>query len=81
MALEQELATYRRELPKMLAEHAGDYVLIHGDQVIGFWPDEDSAWEEGVERFRPGLPFMVRRVEEKEPVLYTYLDIHPRCRP
>jgi hypothetical protein len=45
MALEKELATYRRELPKMLEEHAGDYVLIHGDEVIGFWPDEDSAWE------------------------------------
>ena len=54
MVLQKELATHRRELPNMVAEHAGDYVLIHGDQVVRSLADEDSAWEEGVERSRPG---------------------------
>jgi hypothetical protein len=48
--------------------------------VVGFWPDEDAAWEAGVDRFTSG-PFLVRRVEEKEPVRFTLLDIHPRCCP
>jgi hypothetical protein len=80
VVLDQELETFRRELQKMLAEHPGEYVLIHGDDVNSFWPTEDDAYVAGCDRF--GLaPFLVKQVLESEPVAYSYLDIHRRCRP
>jgi hypothetical protein len=64
----------------MLTGHAREYALIHGDRVDSFWPDEDWAYDAACDRFAVE-PFLVRRVEEKEPVLHTHLDVYPRCRP
>ncbi|HEV3262712.1 MAG TPA: hypothetical protein VG013_38105 [Gemmataceae bacterium] len=66
MSLEQELETYRRELPGLLSqEHEGKYLLIRGQQVIGIWATEDEAYKTGRERF--GLtPSMVRQVQNGE---------------
>jgi hypothetical protein len=44
MALEEELATYRRELPGMLAAHEGEYALIHG-QHIEYWSSGPSIFD------------------------------------
>jgi hypothetical protein len=67
MALEKEFAVYRRELPGLLKTRAGQWVLIHGDQVDSFWPTEDEAYNAGCARF--GVqPFLVMPVEEQEPL-------------
>ena len=67
MALEKEFAVYRRELPGLLKTRAGQWVLIHGDQVDSFWPTEDDAHNAGCARF--GVqPFLVMPVEEQEPL-------------
>jgi len=58
-SLEQELATYRRELPGFLQEHEREYVLIKGDQVAGFWKTIEEALEAEHDRFALE-PFMVR---------------------
>jgi hypothetical protein len=70
--LDREFAVYRRELPTMLTDHEGQWVLIHGDDVAGFWPTEDEAYDAGCDRFGPG-PFLVMPVvkdEPPEPFLY-----------
>lgn len=69
MELDRELETYRRELPRLLEEgREGQFVLIHGDTVDSFWPDEDAAYEAGCDRF--GLqPFLVKQVLRDEPVV------------
>jgi hypothetical protein len=78
MVLDQELETFRRELPRMLAEHPGEYVLIRGDQVAGFWPDEDSAYDAGCDAF--GLePFLVKKVQAHEQPVTLYIDLTPEC--
>ena len=70
MALEREMETYRRELPK-LREHAGKFVLIHGDEVAGIWDTFADAVQVGDDRF--GLePFMVHEIVSEE---------HPRVVP
>ena len=73
--LEVELATYQRELPRLLQEgHEGKYVLIHGDQVDSLWPDEDAAYEAGCERF--GIaPFLVQQVLRDEPAVPLFSDV------
>lgn len=78
MVLDEELATYKRELPNMLAAHGGEYVLIHGQQVLGFWSARVEAYEAGVERV--GLaPFLVKKVEAVEPVIDLYVGLNRPC--
>jgi hypothetical protein len=67
MALEKEIATYDRELPNLLREHAGKFVLIHGEQIDSFWRTEDEAYLAGCDRF--GVePFLVMPVKVEEPL-------------
>jgi hypothetical protein len=74
--LEKELETYRRELPKLLQEHEGQFVLIHGDRVDSFWPTEDAGYEAGCERF--GIEtFLVKRVQRIEPIHFSSVDVIP----
>jgi hypothetical protein len=72
MALEQELAVYDRQLPDLLKEHEGQYVLIHGETIDSFWQSEDDAYVAGCERF--GIePFLVMPVvREQKPVFVPY---------
>jgi hypothetical protein len=78
MVLDKELETFRRELPRMLVEHPGEWVLIHGDDVVGFWPDEDSAYDAGVDRFCPE-PFLVDKVQAARQPIRLFIDLTPEC--
>jgi hypothetical protein len=78
MALEKELATYRRELPNLLA-NTGKFVLIHGDAVAGIWETYPDAIQEGYRLF--GLePFMVKQIQAVEFVHSLTRDVELRCR-
>ncbi len=64
--LEREFATYRRELPRLLAEgHAGRFALVHEDQILGIWDTQQAASQEGRHRF--GLdPITVKKVDPRD---------------
>lgn len=64
MALEQELATYKRKLPE-LKEHEGKFVLIHGEEVVGTFTSYDDAIKEGYAKFKLE-PFLVKRIQSFE---------------
>jgi hypothetical protein len=67
-AIAEEIATYRSRLPELLA-HEGQFVLVKGDRVIGFFDDASDAIREGYRRF--GLvPLLVKRVTASERVVY-----------
>ena len=62
--LAQEMAVYRRSV-KDWAERAGEYVLIKGDEVSGFYSSYDDALKAGYEKF--GLEsFFVKRISVVE---------------
>jgi hypothetical protein len=72
ITLQRELDTFRRRLREFLQEHDGEYVLIKGDDVIGFWRNEDQAVAEGDRRFLL-QPFMVKKVQSYEkPVVIPF---------
>lgn len=48
--------------------YGGQYLLIHGDNLVGHYDDEAAAVAEGIRRFGTG-PFLVRMPGEAEPVL------------
>jgi hypothetical protein len=69
MALEVELETYRKRLPEFKTEHKDQWVLIHGEDVVGFFESYEEALGLGYEKF--GLDdFLLREVQEVEPVYY-----------
>jgi hypothetical protein len=79
MALERELETFGRELPRLLADPAnrGKFALVHGETVEGIYPSVDAALDAGYDRF--GLePFLVKEVTEHEEARYFSRNI-TRC--
>jgi hypothetical protein len=79
MSLEREMATYERKLPEFLREgREGKYVLIQGEEVLGFYDNLDQALTAGYERSL-SEPFLAREIREQEKVLYFTRDLGP-CR-
>src|SRR5262245_33773914 len=72
VALEKELETYKRELPRLIQEGGqGKFALVHGDSVDSVWDTWKDALQAGYDRF--GLePFLVKEIQETErPVFFT----------
>jgi len=68
--LDREMATFRANLPELLVQHAGRFVLIHGDDVVGVWDTKDRALEEGYERFLPEA-FLVKQIVAHDPPVFV----------
>ncbi len=77
MALETELATYRRELPNLL-DKAGKFVLIHGNDVVSTWETYQDAIQEGYRLFQL-KPFLVKQIQQVESIHYITRSVLPVC--
>jgi hypothetical protein len=66
-SLGREQAVYEANLPRWLADHEGEYVLIKGKEVDGFYGSRDEALAAGYSRFGIG-PLFVKHVSPSEPV-------------
>ena len=55
MMLEREVETFERELPQMLAQHAGKFALIQGDTLAGVYDTQEEAVEAVAGRKRSQL--------------------------
>jgi hypothetical protein len=78
MALEKELASFDRELPRLVQTMKGQFALIHGEAIDSSWKTEDEAYTAGCERFGTE-PFLVMLVEELEPPLPVFQDVRPHA--
>jgi hypothetical protein len=67
MALELEMKTFRRLLPTMLVNHRGKHVLIHKEDIVGFYPDVKAAITAG-ESIWLFESFLCREVTDVEKV-------------
>jgi hypothetical protein len=70
MSLERELETYERCRLEWLAQgQSGRWVVIRGEEVVGFFDDMESAVTAAYDRFGPDELFMVRQVAaEHKPI-------------
>jgi hypothetical protein len=73
---ESEIATYRRELPRLLEEgHAWRHALVKGDEILSIWDTQGDAIQAGRERF--GLdPIFVKTVDPRDPERFALLDAY-----
>ena len=59
--LAEESSTYEANVERWAAEHPGEFVLIRGTKVVGFFATNEKALTEGYKRF--GIaPFFVKQV-------------------
>jgi len=67
----REAQTFRRELPRLLAEgHDGKWALIKGNEIIGLYATLDEGYRLGRERFL-FHPFIVQPVREWQLLIRT----------
>lgn len=71
---EREIATYLRELPRLLEEgHAWRHALVKGDEILSIWDTQGDAIQAGVERF--GLdPIFVKTIDPRDPERFALLE-------
>jgi hypothetical protein len=67
--IREEWQTYRRELPRLLAEgQAGRYALVKRDEIIGIFSTLDDAVTVGRAKYL-FEPFLAQPIREREPLL------------
>lgn len=62
-----ERAAFEAQLPELLESHAGETVLFHGGAPIGFFPDEEQAYEEALTRYGLDEAFLISRITPQGP--------------
>jgi hypothetical protein len=65
-ALAEEVATFEAHLPGW-GDHEGQFVLIKGRDVLGFYPSRDEALDAGYDQLGM-VPMLVKQVLADEPI-------------
>jgi hypothetical protein len=77
MSLERELETYRRELPRLLAEgKAGRYAVVFQDTLAGVYDTFNDAMQAGYAQFDLNQ-FLVKKVQAIEEIRVFTRHIRP----
>ena len=76
-ALKREVATFRRELPRLLAEgEAHRFAVLQGDEVVSIWDTQQDALQAARQRF--GLtPFAVVQIDPRFVGLFERVEFPP----
>ena len=76
-SLEREMAVYKNKV-KEWEGREGEYVLIRGDEVCGFFSSYEDALKSGYEKFQLEQ-FLVKQVSVIEDIHFISREIHS-CR-
>jgi len=60
-ALDREIAAFEERRVDLEARHKGEWVVIHGEDMLGAYDSFEVAAEEAVRNFGSG-PFLIRQV-------------------
>ena len=79
MALEQEMAVYEREKPRLLAEGAeGKHILIKGETIEGVFDTLEEGLTAGYRKFGLETSFFLHEIRADEPIA-MFTPFYPRC--
>ena len=70
-----ELAVYDKNKDDFKKDHLNEYVLIDGEEIIGFYKDYGTALSVGYQKFGTNRPFFVKQILENEPVIMVRPDV------
>lgn len=69
MPLESDYQFFESELPELLKEHRGQFVLIKDKALHGFFPSMEDALKEGYKKFGNN-EFLIQEVTDEKRVNY-----------
>ena len=75
-SLEREMQKYKAELPRLLVQNEGKYVLIADDEIVGIYETYADAMNVGYQT-RKLEPFLVKQIKEVDPVHYITRPVLP----
>jgi hypothetical protein len=70
--LAEEISYYQLHKAEWIRSHAGEFVVICGASVAGFFPDYEKAFKAGLRNFGVRPAFLIKQVLEHEPVYAIY---------
>ena len=70
--LANELEHYELHKREWLGQHSGDYVVVKGNRVLGFYSAFETAYRAGATSFGIGADFLVKQILEHEPVFLVF---------
>ena len=70
--LEEELGVFELHKKEWLRSNPGDFVVVAGANVIGFYSDFESALKAGLTVVGLGTDFLVKQVLAEEPVYIIF---------
>ena len=70
--LKDELRVFEQHKQEWLRSNSGNFVVIARATVAGFYPDYESAFRAGLEKFGVAAQFLVKQVCAEEPVYLIY---------
>jgi hypothetical protein len=70
--LARELDYYELHKREWLRKHNGDYVVVKGNSVLGFYAAFEAAYRAGASSFGMGADFLVKQILEHEPVFLVF---------
>lgn len=76
-ALDKEIETYNKLLPKLMAQQ-GKYVLIKGEEVVSTFDSYQDALAAGYAKFNLE-PFLVKQIADAQIVAYFTRDTGSQC--
>jgi hypothetical protein len=65
LRVEQE--AFDSQLDELMQEHAGQFVLMKGGDVVGYYDSFQAAYSDGVLKYGPADVFLVSEVKHRPP--------------
>ena len=72
MALGKELEFFAARKREWLATHQGEFAVVAGSTVAGFYASFEEAFRAGVRAFGVTSPFLVKQVCKEEPTYFIF---------
>jgi hypothetical protein len=70
--LQEELQVFEQHRSRWLRSHRGEFVVIVGHRIIGFYPDFESAFKAGLPAAGIRNSFLLKQVWAQDPVYSVY---------
>ena len=74
--LDRETSLYEQRKAEFEKKHRWEWVVIHGEEVVGFYDDFQDAAQVAVERFGRG-PYLIRQIGIPKQPLPIAVLYHP----
>jgi hypothetical protein len=66
-----ELQFYAAHKQEFLKRHSGEYVVIHGTTILGFFQSWEQAFRSGADAFGMREDFVVKQVLARDPIYFV----------